>query len=314
MCQVEYDETCDTCPEDCTDCSECGDGYCDPDAGEDCDTCPEDCSSDCPTCGDGQCVMSDDETCDTCPEDCGACDCVDFPDVSFSPNADIDFDVETPAILGTGVSLTVGGHISGSFGVTNDTCEATLGAGGMIEACGSVLSQEVCVDGSIEGEGSCTAPLECNDPPLYDCNLEEYCCNGNGTVEIGVTRGWNPSKSFGPFECGLNLSGRVFARLGADAEWGPDCECEETKISAELRVGLEVDGGASCSVEAFGFTVSVGANANACASAGGQGGTGCGLSLSPVAGASFSIEIEPVTIGWFEIGGYSREWVAGDGC
>ena len=64
-------ETCNSCPDDCGLC--CGNGSCDYD--EACETCPQDCVEDCePLCGDGNCA--DGETCETCPSDCGACSCV----------------------------------------------------------------------------------------------------------------------------------------------------------------------------------------------------------------------------------------------
>lgn len=72
------DETCASCPEDCTCGSACGDGTCQDDEG--CDTCEADCGA-CPTCGDGSCDLAED--CASCFEDCGICPCM--PD-SFEPN------------------------------------------------------------------------------------------------------------------------------------------------------------------------------------------------------------------------------------
>jgi hypothetical protein len=64
----DWDEWCDTCPEDCGLCTLCGDGFCQ--YPESCWSCPHDCG-DCTGCGDGICES--DETCSTCPSDCGWC-------------------------------------------------------------------------------------------------------------------------------------------------------------------------------------------------------------------------------------------------
>lgn len=79
VCDLE--ETCDTCPGDCS-CTgpACGDGSCDV-ATEDCDTCAADCGP-CPVCGDDVCEDPA-EDCDTCFQDCGVCACA--PD-AFEPN------------------------------------------------------------------------------------------------------------------------------------------------------------------------------------------------------------------------------------
>jgi len=49
ICEPEYGETWETCPEDCDEPEEdhCGDGICEPEKGENCMTCPEDCGE-CP--------------------------------------------------------------------------------------------------------------------------------------------------------------------------------------------------------------------------------------------------------------------------
>jgi hypothetical protein len=77
------DETCASCPQDCTENCEdpfCGDGSCN--GNEGCTIRQQDCEQDCgicgPVCPDGEC--NGPESCGTCPQDCG--ECVGCPDNS----------------------------------------------------------------------------------------------------------------------------------------------------------------------------------------------------------------------------------------
>jgi hypothetical protein len=91
-----FDESCDTCPDDCGYCTPeyCGNGLCAGWAGENCSTCASDCGA-CEICGNGICAAWAGESCSTCPYDCGPCADSDgdgVPDVSDNcagtPNAD----------------------------------------------------------------------------------------------------------------------------------------------------------------------------------------------------------------------------------
>lgn len=63
ICDSDYGETLDNCPQDCT----CGNNSCEIHLGETL----ENCSSDCGICGNGECDIY--ESCSSCEQDCGVC-------------------------------------------------------------------------------------------------------------------------------------------------------------------------------------------------------------------------------------------------
>lgn len=304
-------ESCSTCPDDCGYCEYCGDGTCG--TGEDCMSCSADCGS-CETCGDGYCDESGGETCESCESDCGPCDCTDAPDFNVATSASVDFETKSPNILGTYAKMTIGGSLSAGASAGDGECKASIEAGGSVTACASVLYQETCIGGAVSGGGSCTAPLTCEAPPKYTCDTDQVCCNGYASASLSVGRSWNPTRSFGPFECGLTIGGAVAGSVTGSAEFGPGCECKETKLSLTPKVTLSANGGASCGFTLWSRSWEVGGNATACASGGVTGSMGCGMTARPVGGAGFTINIPSIKIGWFTFGGFSRTYSVGDGC
>ncbi len=99
----------------------CGDGVCDIECDEECTWCPEDCGE-CPgddpcgevTCGDGVCDEECDEACDSCPDDCGECPgdqtggpvwcCYHDPSTGWYG---IDYVSEPMCVPGTGLAISV---------------------------------------------------------------------------------------------------------------------------------------------------------------------------------------------------------------
>jgi hypothetical protein len=331
-------ESCDSCPQDCGEC--CGDGVCDESKGESCLLCPADCKDccgdgncggeeDCKSCkedcgeccGDGKCDSDAGEDCETCEADCGKCECTIYPDLGWTWNFGFDFQEGINA-AGTGAGVKVGLNASSHKGLDKDKgiCTEGLSGGGEVGACMSVVYQKMCFVYGLDMGGQCEKALTCDAPPKWVCDESNYCCGGTIMGSGTFSRSWEPEKKFAIWKleakCGFNIGGTVGMSLSGNSKWGPLCDCPSGSAWVTVRVKGGASGGGGCSVKAFGKEfVGIGASANACANVGVAGGYGCGGAIGePVGGASFTVKVNPFTVGWFTISGVVKNWGTGSGC
>ena len=195
ICQPEFGEGPDWCPEDCGEPGICGDGICQPEIGEDPDWCPEDCGE--VICGDGICQPEFGEDPASCPEDCG--EEVICGDGECQPEIGEDQDTcpedcGSAGICGDGICEPP----ENFFNCMDDcapacvpqTCEDVGAECGVIDdGCGDDIDCGVCSDGHICMDSMCT-PADCSPGEQVVCGSDVGECT-LGTALCNATGNWN---------------------------------------------------------------------------------------------------------------------------
>lgn len=323
----------------------CGNGWCEHDKGENQQTCPQDCGSPVVSgfgyCGDGICGIDlnfGEENCNNCLEDCeGFCVCQTDGTGCFkgqcSPNLPLERKIkvpmavkkgefETPRVVGTGVKMVVSGGIDTSMKVSGEEvgqCSFELSGMGSFGFCATLVGVEKCLGGKIKADGSCKTPMYCasEDDKKFNCDKSRSTCAGKLTSELTFAQSLVPEWPFGPFKLGLKL-GYIFK--GAAVIPDLNIALSEPGISFKTfsaALSMSGTGGGTAKYDLFGYSGKVGLSASTCAG------------MSPHeeddndlpgeirlldAGAQFKLTIDPIKLGYFEVGGWFKKWEGGDGC
>jgi hypothetical protein len=214
--------------------------------------------------------------------------------------------------LGTKAEVKLSGSNTISASIGENGCTATAESEGAIEACGKILYNGVCVEGSVNTGLSCTQELKCTLPPEWSCDPTTECCSATLGGGLKVSRTWEIEKSFGPASCEFYLKAGIGGSGNIKEEEGPGCECPGKSVT--VQADLFGSGGGKCKAGVFGYNIKVSGDVTAGACGGKTFAFGCANGDKWISGAYVTVKIGPVDVGWFYTFEWKKTWKAGDGC
>ncbi len=250
--------------------------------------------------------------------DSGSCDSGAQPEVGIGGASEGGY--STPSILGTGARFTSSYTLTASATLSGDECAVDMGGDGSFGVCGSVLGKEACVGGDGDFQATCQTPTRCDDGQLT-CSFDDACCSGDANVAIEGSLTWaKVSGTVGVLDYSASLSGSVDAKFSGQGAYGGGCECSTGVVaSGDLTLTLTATGEGQVSASMFGIKAGeVDAKIEACVSVTRPVQLGCDSGDSTTgetqSGAAVKINAEATSVGWLNVGAYSRTYSAGTGC